>query len=152
MWHKDLKFDPRVAKTATSQNEIFYDREDPQGKGSTPPPPRELDDGLASPLGGAKSPLSPPPEAARSWAAEEVKALEAALAKFPPSLPPTERWRAIGKEVGRGAKECLEKVKAIAAAQKAAAEGGGESSSGLEATRDDIVRGGVDFVYVCGVG
>ncbi|KAL8271355.1 hypothetical protein Esti_004689 [Eimeria stiedai] len=52
-----------------------------------------------------------------AWTKEQQNALENALAKYPPSIPPSERWTAIANEVpGKTRKECVERFKVVRAA------------------------------------
>ncbi|KAL8451717.1 hypothetical protein Emed_001879 [Eimeria media] len=47
-----------------------------------------------------------------AWTKEQQNALESALAKYPSSMPPSERWTAIANEVpGKTRKECVERFK-----------------------------------------
>ncbi|CDJ59422.1 DnaJ domain-containing protein, putative [Eimeria maxima] len=56
-----------------------------------------------------------------AWTREQQIALESALAKFPSTMPPQERWSAIAEEVpGKTRKECVERFKQIRAAILAA--------------------------------
>lgn len=55
------------------------------------------------------------------WTTEQQSALEAALARHGPNLPPNARWKAIAEDVGgKTAKECLQRYKQIREAIQAA--------------------------------
>eukprot|EP01083_Nonionella_stella_P226180 803494_1 len=57
--------------------------------------------------------------ATEAWTSEQDQALEVALARFPTSLPTSERWKKIGSEVpGKTTKECLRRTREIQAALK----------------------------------
>ena len=78
------------------------------------------------------------------WSADEQKALEQAMRKYPASMDKKERWASISAAVpGRSARDCVDRVRAVsaalnekAAADKAAADKAAVESAATKAAAD----------------
>jgi len=88
---------------------------------AAPPKPAPAKAGaqrFAAPAQGGGSAEPPPPPASAEWSAEQQRALEQALARFPASVE--DRWDRIEEAVpGKTRAECVSRYKQIVAALKA---------------------------------